>query len=717
MLEELGFVRRKSVLTEQEIVENLQEIYPAGEYPQVSEIKEQNPELYKAITTFSKSTGETVMHFLSRYGFRKAAPKIHSNSLEQPWDRKTLKRLYYEYDVTFEQLASIFGCSKQTISLNINNKKDTVNTGGWISPLTNEEFSDAEHVIREGETMSSNEYRSILVLSGRRDRRIMAVLYKNVGSIACIFDAEHVFSDAFARRKKRFAGSDATDLLAEIENVWIKQGRVTLGHARMFQCTATMLNKIRNQADEQGLSIAEFLGNNGYAITDNNSVTKDRLSNYIIPGTENTVSISTKDVFYRTLSTAARRKGFSGIKEYVESFGFIYKSGRHDSSIAFRTVTVTSSEAIQRTIDRIKPYVIPGTNTVKIDTSSPDYKYLVFTANSRGFSSFKAMLEEYGFYYESKRGKRSSLDDVDYVSDILKVITERYKVDDTHVYISSYDPFYYRLNNYVRIHGKKMDEYLSEHGYRRIKKAYDLPDGYIPYDYTEDLLLKVNGSWSEEKLRDILKRLADGNTVSLNHDSYLYTILNKRAADVGISISEFINNLGFILRLTSDTPEMPEEEQSLEESAVKKELDILKNIQAEYSHIRAESIKVKRNQILVKVLKSLYKGRCQICGDNSIIPPIYNAKGERYCEVHHINPISSIRTDSDVSEIDSYRNTIVLCPFHHSYLHHQNGGGFVLENKNGKIFLDNHHGDTLEIRLNHHICCEPESDSALPEKD
>ena len=172
-------------------------------------------------------------------------------------------------------------------------------------------------------------------------------------------------------------------------------------------------------------------------------------------------------------------------------------------------------------------------------------------------------------------------------------------VDDSHLYISSYDPFYYRLNNYALSHGKKMDEFLAEHGYIRIRTAYDLPDGYTPYDYTDDLLLRINDSWSEEKLREILKRLANDNIVCLNHDSYLYTVLKKHSANAGISVIEYVHRLGFSLQMTSTAPEMPEEEKTLEASAIKEGLNILKNIQTEYSHIRTETIKVKRNQILV----------------------------------------------------------------------------------------------------------------------
>ena len=699
----LGFSKKGDLWTEQKILNRLHEIYPSSEYPTVMDIRERDPDFYKYLYKNAKANGITVMAFLDSHGFRKTGGEIHTNRLDQPWDKHTLKRLYYEYDVTFEQLATLFGCSKQTISIQINNKKDKRNTGGWEKALSAEEYFDTAEVIAKGESLSSDPLRTIMILIGRRNRDIRAVVYRTTETVSCVFDAEHVFYEAFSRRYARFYDADDSDVLAIIEEVWIKQGKMVSKDMRQLNSTASLLGMLKEYTEKRGIDIAEFLGKHGYVISDKDSITTEKLKNYLVPGTKNTVSISTKDTYYRTLSVAARRKGFSGIREYIESFGFNYESRRHSTSASFISKTVTSPEAIRRTIERIQPYVIPGTNIVQIDPSAPDYTYLVSTANARGFSSFKEMLEEYGFYYESKRGKRSSLSDADYDPDILKVITERYKVDDTYIYISAYDPFYYRLNNYAGIQGKSMDTFLSEHGYIRIHRIYDLPDDYIPYDYTDDLLQKVDGKWSEEKLRKILSKTADGNMVTLNYDSYLYSILKRRSVIAGISVPEYIETLGFKLHMTNGIIKTPEEEKKMEMETIQEELNILKNIQSEYKDVRSESVKVQRNQKLVKVLKSLYGGRCQLCDEQNTVPPIYGTNGERYCEVHHINPISSIRTDNDIHDIDSYKNTIVLCPYHHSYLHHQNGGGFVLKRNGGKLFLDNQHGDCIEIILNYHI--------------
>ena len=67
----------------------------------------------------------------------------------------------------------------------------------------------------------------------------------------------------------------------------------------------------------------------------------------------------------------------------------------------------------------------------------------------------------------------------------------------------------------------------------------------------------------------------------------------------------------------------------------------------------------KRDQTIVKELKELYKGKCQVkdCG--------YTFKkkdGENYCETHHINPLNK-------NGEDDVKNMVCLCPNHHKVLH------------------------------------------------
>lgn len=68
----------------------------------------------------------------------------------------------------------------------------------------------------------------------------------------------------------------------------------------------------------------------------------------------------------------------------------------------------------------------------------------------------------------------------------------------------------------------------------------------------------------------------------------------------------------------------------------------------------------KRNYKLVKKLKSLYKGRCQLTGDKLTFK---KKNGELYSEVHHLIPLGEEGSDS-------YANAIVVSPLIHRMLHY-----------------------------------------------
>jgi 5-methylcytosine-specific restriction protein A len=68
----------------------------------------------------------------------------------------------------------------------------------------------------------------------------------------------------------------------------------------------------------------------------------------------------------------------------------------------------------------------------------------------------------------------------------------------------------------------------------------------------------------------------------------------------------------------------------------------------------------KRNNKIVKELKKLYSGKCQITGETMTFK---KKNGELYSEVHHLIPLGE-------SGSDSYANAIVISPLIHRMLHY-----------------------------------------------
>ncbi len=89
---------------------------------------------------------------------------------------------------------------------------------------------------------------------------------------------------------------------------------------------------------------------------------------------------------------------------------------------------------------------------------------------------------------------------------------------------------------------------------------------------------------------------------------------------------------------------------------------------------------------IIKQLKKLYKGQCQICGENAGAQ-----HGVDISEVHHIKYFSS-------SQNNDSGNLIVLCPNHHRLIHKLN----PTFDEQSRIFSFSN-GEKLKIILDHHL--------------
>jgi 5-methylcytosine-specific restriction protein A len=77
--------------------------------------------------------------------------------------------------------------------------------------------------------------------------------------------------------------------------------------------------------------------------------------------------------------------------------------------------------------------------------------------------------------------------------------------------------------------------------------------------------------------------------------------------------------------------------------------------------VKARILKIrKRNKKIVRELKNLYQGKCQITGDTMTFR---KRDGELYSEVHHLIPLGEQGSDS-------YANAIVISPLIHRMLHY-----------------------------------------------
>ena len=128
--------------------------------------------------------------------------------------------------------------------------------------------------------------------------------------------------------------------------------------------------------------------------------------------------------------------------------------------------------------------------------------------------------------------------------------------------------------------------------------------------------------------------------------------------------------------ILNDIPTEEDVEIELELQDTSPQLQILidNNSQPEFVN-RVMRIR-QRNNKLVKNLKRLYSGRCQITGEQFTFRKI---NGEFYSEVHHLIPLGE-------NGSDSYANAIVVSPLIHRMLHYATVSAINLNNIiNGRL--------------------------------
>ncbi|REJ07912.1 HNH endonuclease [Halobacillus trueperi] len=149
------------------------------------------------------------------------------------------------------------------------------------------------------------------------------------------------------------------------------------------------------------------------------------------------------------------------------------------------------------------------------------------------------------------------------------------------------------------------------------------------------------------------------------------------------------------------------ETNELDDDVLKEELLIeIKMIQGSLERTSVKQERIVRSRQLVNKLKSLYKHECQLCDPENPVLPIVKENRLKYVEVHHITSISflnSAEQKEDIENIDTYENTIVVCPQHHMRLHYHQGGTRILQESSQELGFTFKNGEKDKLYLNHHL--------------
>ena len=367
-----------------------------------------------------------------------------------------------------------------------------------------------------------------------------------------------------------------------------------------------------------------------------------------------------------------------GLSDYLDLHGFIYIDKRSISN--------------EKILEKIQKYADKDNN---IHLNSADEDYFFFTSRaSRTHRNIYQFFELYGYHY--KRGH----DVGDTYEKHRQIIDRRYKVDANRIYISSYDLYYGTLSSFAKKNNLSVDELINSLGFERITRKSDLPSSYVPYDYT--VQLNKSQKLDEQNIAAALATICNENgEVYLDVTSYLYYILFLKAKAQNTDVTSIVQILGYTRVFDSSKVEKnaTEYEKANElmqpniQRLISKRLEEIKALESKYKVILPQQQRIERNRKLVVKIKELYQCKCQLCGSENTIPAICKKDGEPYVEVHHITSIHEAQSDEDIKYIDSYKNVLVLCPYHHKFVHIHHGGFNNLVLEDDIFYLKNDRGD------------------------
>ena len=245
---------------------------------------------------------------------------------------------------------------------------------------------------------------------------------------------------------------------------------------------------------------------------------------------------------------------------------------------------------------------------------------------------------------------------------------------------------YYMFRKYTQKRNMDKFEYAKFLGYENyLSKSVKITDDKIVKFFEENLI--------------------DGKVCFSSNEHWIY---NYASREVKMHINEFLEFFGYERGRDRDVNTKINRSDNNTQRYRKELLEKIRLEQKQIDKIRKikenEKIIVDRDKELINDLKELYRGKCQIC-KNEKIPIIVKKDGEVYSEAHHIKELANYKDmtiEKENEVLDNYKNVIILCPYHHRYLHYNQGGNYRLIKENDKLFLIND-SDKVEIELDYHL--------------
>lgn len=233
----------------------------------------------------------------------------------------------------------------------------------------------------------------------------------------------------------------------------------------------------------------------------------------------------------------------------------------------------------------------------------------------------------------------------------------------------------YYLSEYDMVAVLKLGYASRSEAFREIARLFGKNDNYLrrlrdEYDVVTSSIR--NGQCNRPPRERIISTA--NHLASFSFDDItqiVVAILDNQSSDPA-------KNVNIKLASKLDTQDLTEEE-----------IEYIINFKDERAGLRIVQGKTQKrvyNTSIIKQLKRLYKGACQLCGDNPALDFNVNIT-----EVHHIDHFA-------VSQNNNSANLIVLCPNHHRLIHKLNPT--FDQSSQSFVFPD---GKVMKILIDHHL--------------
>ena len=381
----------------------------------------------------------------------------------------------------------------------------------------------------------------------------------------------------------------------------------------------------------------------------------------------------------------------------------LYNSSKEAVSRIFRDKSVyksseTTDEANEYEIELIEKMVNSGCYSYKDE----DYEITLIN-NLKG---------KYGFLIISKKGKENKFI---YGENIEN--NERWKKINSTIKrkrmneLSEEEAYMIDKSEEVKVMNKICfcpNDYKMFHKYKKIRNLNE--DNYTKFLGYDNYISKKVENTDDKIVKFFDENLIDGKVYISSEEHWLYTCASRSE----MSIEEFVNFFGYEKynnrnkKIKGNKNKDKNKDKDNTQRYRKELLEKIRIEQKQKDRIREikenEKIIVERDKELINDLKELYKSKCQICR-NEGIKEIKQKDGKIYSEAHHIKELANYKDmtiEKENEVLDNYKNVIILCPYHHRYLHYNEGGNYRLIKENDKLFLIND-SDKVEIELDYHL--------------